>query len=223
MACLGSPSSLSHVDQKTRQNTQTHATILLEPSSGTGLNGGIRCGIQHRRFLFVGHCKWRGKCGTLDMYLAKRVCPLIRSHLARLALLFVPKKDNTTNVDHANSWSLVHPFWQFLRISGARRDGELYAKMTNICRCLLLSIISHCDASGQVVVGETSRSNTLVHGYEFILVLADEGQRDDEMPYGDDAKYITHLLVSKLTTENGRQKQLYLSIGGKLLNNKYYF
>jgi len=43
------------------------------------------------------------------MYLAKRVCPLIRSHLARLALLFVPKKaqtlkkDNTANVDHANS------------------------------------------------------------------------------------------------------------------------
>jgi hypothetical protein len=57
----------------------------------------------------VGHYKWRGKGGTLDMYLAKRARPLFPSHLARLALLFVPKKaqtpkkDDTTNVDHANS------------------------------------------------------------------------------------------------------------------------
>jgi hypothetical protein len=78
--------------------------------------------------------------------------------------------------------------------------------MTNICKCLLLSIISHCDASGRVVVGETSRSNTLVHGYEFILVLADEGQRDDEMPYGDDAKYITHLLVSNFNDRKWKTK-----------------
>jgi hypothetical protein len=82
--------------------------------------------------------------------------------------------------------------------------------MTNICRCLLLSIISHCDASGRVVVGETSRSNTLVHGYEFILVLAEEGQRDDEMPYGDDAKY--NPLVGKQVDDGKWQTKAAVSV-----------
>jgi hypothetical protein len=57
-------------------------------------------------------------------------------------------------------------------------------------------MISDRDLSGRTVVGDISRSDTLVHGHVFILVLADEGQRDDEIPYGDDAKYIAHFLVS---------------------------
>ena len=102
------PSS-SQMDQKPYRNTQIHDTKLSDPSHVTGLDGGISCGIQHRRFLFVGILQVEREVRDARHVFGETNPPPFPPHLARLALclsqrkLKTPKNDNTTNLDPLNS------------------------------------------------------------------------------------------------------------------------